>query len=217
MQVLIDKVEFEALKKLVGGISSVKTKLRFIKFDFDAKQVVATDGLILVVLSDRLPNDTARKELGVKEDLLIPLSQLKGFDGLGRVEIKTLYYLSETNPDTGKVMKKPVPVLTAYNLNGTDYVEMFDFVSGENDYINYEEMLDNSTKSTQNALFVEEIPEYGVTRFLPRMEDGLRKLDDKANIKLTKEFIVSEGFLDHRNYRVIAKTPAKHDVGSLGN
>lgn len=134
---------------------------------------------------------------------------------MGRIEKKTLYDLSEVNPDTGKIMKKPVPVLKAYDLGGRDYAEMFDFVSGPNDYVDYEEMLETSENSKNNALFEDGVAEFGVSKFLPRMEDGIRKLDDKANIKLTKEFAVAEGYCGHWTYRVVAKTPAKHDNANL--
>lgn len=194
MQVLIDKNERASIKKLVGkGMDDAgrNSKIRFIKLDFENKQVVASDGMILVVLADKLPNDLARAELGVKKDLLIPYSQIKTFDGLGKVEIRTLYDLSEKNGD-GKIIKKPVPVLTAYDIKGAEYSEILDFVSGENDYIDYESMLTSVQHAKQNALFTEELASYGVTRFMPRLEEGARKLDANANITINKEFVESK-------------------------
>lgn len=206
MQELLGKKEFAGIKKLFGNHYGVG-KLRYLKFDYKNKQVVMSDGYVLLVLTDRLPNDLARTTLGITEDLLLPYWQVRSMEGIGRVSVRTLQDTDE------EAENSIVPLLKVENLNGAMYVLIDDFVSGHNDYIDYRSALDGVQIAKQNALFADELPTYGVSKMLKRLEEGLIALDSNANLQISKEYITAEGFIEgtHRQYEVCAKTPAKHE------
>ena len=204
---LLIKEEVKALRKLVKGISGLtkNISLRYIKFDYKEKKIVATDGFILVTFQMQTPNDYLWNMLGIYWDVLIPFRYIEAIGSVGKIVIRNMI----DEADLWKVDRKVRKLLYIYNESQTDYVLTEDFICGENEFVAYEDMLKDATEPTENALFSNETLDFKVTTVLPRFEDGIRTLDPDWTIKASKEYWVSEGFVNQKAYRIVTRTPKK--------
>lgn len=204
---LLIREEVKALRKLVKGIAGLTKNItiRYVKFDYKEKKIVATDGFILATFQMQTPNDYLRNTLGIYQDLLIPFRYIDAIGSVGKIVIRNMI----DEADLWKVDRQVKKLLYIYNESQTDYILTEDFISWENDFVAYEEMLKDATEPTENALFSNETLDFKVTTVLPRFEDGIRTLDPDGTIKASKEYWVSEGFVNQKSYRIVTKTPKK--------